>query len=132
MDKKRLAAILAAAAAICVLWLWWFGFFTTEAELPARTQCQFDLQSMATLFNEYHAREGAYPTTEQGIAALKQHPDVHIPDDPWNSPYQYTQTDSDTFKVSSSGPDGVSGTKDDLSLTQSFGSAFVISPKPRQ
>ena len=36
-----------------------------------------------------------------------------MPNDPWDKPYNYSKTE-DSFRVWSSGPDGISGNKDDI------------------
>ncbi len=70
---------------------------------------------------------GRFPTTEEGLAALMQQPqDVKnwmgpylktLPKDPWGRPYQYAypgQHNPAGFDVWSNGPDGRSGTSDDI------------------
>lgn len=72
----------------------------------------------------------SYPSTEQGLEALRTPPtDLNRPDrwagpylkqnaeliDPWDHPYQYEYDDSTrTFRVWSAGLDGVDGTEDDI------------------
>ena len=72
----------------------------------------------------------SYPSTEQGLEALRTIPaDLPRPDrwagpylkqnavliDPWDRPYQYEYDDSTrTFRVWSAGLDGVDGTEDDI------------------
>ncbi|MGA2619009.1 MAG: type II secretion system major pseudopilin GspG [Thermoguttaceae bacterium] len=84
------------------------------------------------LFSEalkmYEFNVGSYPTT---LDALRHPPgdlpnpsrwegpylDKDIPPDPWNNAYQYTAPGThnpDSFDVWSLGPDGVSGTEDDI------------------
>jgi len=72
----------------------------------------------------------SFPTTQQGLQSLVAPPaDLKnpsrwkkgyldsdtVPLDPWDNPYQYELLDVDTFRVWSMGPDGSSGTDDDIS-----------------
>jgi general secretion pathway protein G len=74
---------------------------------------------------------GAYPTTAQGLDALRSAPadlpnpakwdgpylNKPVPPDPWEHPYQYQspgQHNPDGYDVWSNGPDGQSGTEDDI------------------
>jgi len=74
---------------------------------------------------------GAYPTTAQGLDALRTRPgdlpdpakwdgpylDSSMPSDPWGNAYQYTSPgvhNPDSYDVWSFGPDGVNGTDDDV------------------
>jgi general secretion pathway protein G len=85
-----------------------------------------------TPLQTYQMTVGNFPTSAQGLAALIQPPadlpnptkwdgpylDTNIlPLDPWGNPYQYSSPGShnpDGFDVWSMGPDGVSGTADDI------------------
>lgn len=72
---------------------------------------------------------GSYPTTQQGLEALRQPPaDLRnpnkwrgpyaakdIPPDPWGNPYQYELLGANQFHIWSWGADGVNGTDDDVS-----------------
>jgi general secretion pathway protein G len=79
----------------------------------------------------YQMTVGAYPTTTQGLDALRTAPgdlanaskwdgpylDSPVPLDPWGNTYQYVSPgvrNTDSYDVWSSGPDGVSGTDDDI------------------
>lgn len=73
---------------------------------------------------------GRYPTTEEGLLALVQNPQVTnwrgpylksatVPLDPWGNSYRYTYpsqlTSSETlYDIVSAGPDGVYGNEDDV------------------
>jgi general secretion pathway protein G len=74
---------------------------------------------------------GGYPTTSQGLEALRTAPgdltnptkwdgpylDSSIPLDPWEKPYQYVSPgvhNPDSYDVWSCGPDGINGTDDDI------------------
>jgi len=71
----------------------------------------------------YEATGGSYPTTEQGLAALRYCPngvdptkwagpylDADVPLDPWGQPYQYQcpgQRNPDSFDLWTTSPDGI-------------------------
>jgi len=66
---------------------------------------------------------GRYPTEEEGLKALVLNPGVEgwkhnyvvlVQRDPWRNNYRYTLDDDGEVVLFSYGPDGVSGTDDDL------------------
>lgn len=68
----------------------------------------------------YEFSVGALPSTTEGLQALRTPPnglepmlDKEIPFDPWGNPYQY-EVDGEAFSVWSMGPDGESGSADDI------------------
>jgi len=86
------------------------------------------MASLATVLNTYMFDCGTFPTTEQGLIALKEKP-ASAPEhwngpytesqltDPWGNPYQYRSPGQDgqrDYDLWSSGPDGKSGTTDDI------------------
>lgn len=99
---------------------------------------QIDL--FVTALEGYKQSLGNYPTTQQGLQALRTPPsdlpnpqkwngpylnpeislhplDLGLPLDPWDHPYHYRFPgihNPDTCDVWSVGPDGVDGTKDDI------------------
>jgi general secretion pathway protein G len=85
----------------------------------------------STPLQMYELAIETYPTTQQGLESLRSAPgdlpdatkwqgpylDKPIPVDPWGRPYQYTspgEHNPDTYDLWSLGPDGVSGTDDDI------------------
>jgi general secretion pathway protein G len=79
----------------------------------------------------YHLSLNSYPSTTQGLQALRVAPsdlpdqekwdgpylNKDIPMDPWGHPYNYASpgnNNRDTFDVWSAGPDGIAGTADDI------------------
>jgi general secretion pathway protein G len=79
----------------------------------------------------YQMAIGSFPTTTQGLDALRSAPgdlpnpakwdgpylDSPVPLDPWDKPYQYVSPGTrnpDGYDVWSFGPDGVNGTDDDI------------------
>lgn len=88
----------------------------------ARTQ----IATLKTVLNEYRLENGAYPSTEQGLAALYEKPTVPpVPEtwdgpyieepvqhDPWNHPYVYRcpgEHNKQGYDLLSYGADGVEG-----------------------
>jgi general secretion pathway protein G len=84
-----------------------------------------------TALQTYQLAMGDYPSTAQGLRALRYSPsdapnankwdgpylDADVPLDPWYNPYQYLypgQRNPDSFDVWSFGPDCVNGTDDDI------------------
>lgn len=76
----------------------------------------------------YYTDVGSFPTTQQGMQALRVAPvdladqtnwegpyaSKDIPPDPWGRPYQYVSDNGQNYSLSSSGPDGQPGTEDDI------------------
>lgn len=78
----------------------------------------------------YELKIGDFPTTSQGLEALRTAPadladsskwvqtlDTPIPPDPWGNPYQYAypgKRNTQKYDVWSYGPDGQDGTDDDI------------------
>jgi general secretion pathway protein G len=80
----------------------------------------------------YHLHMGSYPTTEQGLSALRERPsDVSDPAkwrgpylqgeirlDPWDNEYRYELSSPTAYRVWSCGPDEKDGTEDDVVLQE--------------
>ena len=81
------------------------------------------VSSLAEALGRFKFHCGAYPTVEEGLAALANKYSTHagwigpyiekINPDPWKRPYVYEPT-NDPPVVLSMGPDGVRGTADDI------------------
>jgi len=94
----------------------------------ARTQ----ISSFEGQLEIYRLNVGSYPTTNQGLEALRQPPaDLknpakwrgpyaakEIPMDPWENPYQYELVSPVQFRIWSWGYDSTDGTEDDIANTQ--------------
>lgn len=103
-----------------------FYFAKTQGKANARV-AKVQINAISQLLEEYHIDVGSYPTTQQGLAALRTAPgdlgdtskwagpygNKEIEPDPWSRPYQY-ESQGDTFKVWSFGADGQDGTEDDI------------------
>jgi general secretion pathway protein G len=92
----------------------------------------FVQDSMKAPLLTYKIQMGSYPTTEQGLQALVTAPAAvadrwsgpyveltngKLPLDPWKNPYQYScpgTHNKDGYDLWSMGPDGKSGTDDDI------------------
>ena len=93
-------------------------------------KAQIDL--FKTPLNLFQLSVGSYPTGQQGLQALLAPPNdldgtakwegpyleaSSIPLDPWGRPYLYKfpgDRNPNSYDISSSGPDGVDGTADDI------------------
>jgi general secretion pathway protein G len=103
------------------------GIFIRRAQQQAlenSARGQIGLFKNAITWYEQNMRR--YPTTEEGLQALRAPTDEstrwdgpylqdEIPLDPWDNEYQYELINEDTYRVWSSGPDGISDTDDDIS-----------------
>jgi general secretion pathway protein G len=93
-----------------------------------------DIQSLSNALRIYKSQNGFYPTTAQGLRALIIRPltpplpgqwhclidDPTIPRDPWDNAYHYTcpgKRHSNSFDLTSYGPDGLPNTADDIENT---------------
>jgi general secretion pathway protein G len=99
-----------------------------DVDRAAQTRAKADIAALETALTSYRADQMAFPTSPQGLAALKSPPaDLpspdryrpggylsRLPDDPWGHPYQYAAPGrSGPFDVWSMGPDGKSGAGSD-------------------
>jgi general secretion pathway protein G len=95
-----------------------------DVDRAAETRAKADIASLETALTSYRADQMAFPTTAQGLAALRSPPaDLaaperyrpggylsRLPDDPWGHPYQYAAPGRNgPFDVWSMGPDGRTG-----------------------
>jgi hypothetical protein len=70
-----------------------------------------DIRAVATLLEDYKSRNGAYPTTGQGLEALGA-----ARKDPWEGDYIYQSPSTrgrESYDLFSTGPDGQPDTPDD-------------------
>jgi len=89
------------------------------------------IANFETALDTYRLDNDNYPSTEQGLSALRQQPSGDppagnwkgpylqkaIPKDPWANEYTYTcpgNVNTDSFDITSGGPDGKVGTDDDI------------------
>lgn len=81
------------------------------------------LNALATALGRYKFHVGSYPPNDQGLEALIKDfgtPGwrgpyiIQLMTDPWDNPYYYDLSPSNTVKLATCGPDKIPGTKDDL------------------
>lgn len=108
------------------------GIFSSQKENVAR---MFVQQSMKSSLAAYQIDVGDYPSTQEGLQALitapagkadrwrRRYIDTStgkVPTDPWGHEYQYAYPGTknldgkDGYDIWSMGPDGLSGTADDI------------------
>jgi general secretion pathway protein G len=100
------------------------GILAGSKVKAARTQ----LNAFESAIDIYQLDIGTYPTTQQGLAALRvAPPDLpdpskwtvpylkkDIPLDPWGNQYYYELVSPTQYKIYSAGPDGTTNTTDDV------------------
>jgi general secretion pathway protein G len=103
----------------------------TEQAKAAAAKTQID-SYFSTALDMYEADNGSYPSTEQGLQALRMQPSTDpapknwkgpylkkdIPLDPWGNAYVYAYPGTHStngYDLYSYGPDGQDGTDDDIS-----------------
>ena len=95
---------------------------------------QAQIQLLATALDLYHLDVGSYPTTQEGLKALKEKPasaggwggpylDKPIPNDPWGRPYVYKSPGEhgpyDLFSLGADGAPGGDGENQDITNWES-------------
>ena len=102
-------------------------YFIGAQHKANRSQALSQMSMFGQLLTNYHLDVGSYPTTAQGLEALRIPPaelantnrwqgpyaDKDIPLDPWGNPYQY-ESDGTEYRIWSWGADGQDGTEDDV------------------
>ncbi len=100
-----------------------------RTEQARRARAEADVRgNLALALDLFEADTGSYPTTSQGLAALKSAPSgvenwrgpyvKREPIDPWGRLYRYAYPathELQDYDLFSMGPDGVEGTADDVS-----------------
>ena len=93
-----------------------------QANRAKKTAARAQINAYMTALGSYHLDTGIYPTTEQGLQALRAKPenannwqgpytDKEIGNDPWNNPYvyHYPGEHGDEPDIISYGADGQPG-----------------------
>ena len=97
-----------------------------RTEDAKRARAVADIESLGTALDMYHADNGDYPTTEQGLMALRQAPSSEpvprgwngpylkkaVPMDPWGNEFVYTspgEYNPESYDLVSYGADGQPG-----------------------
>ncbi len=105
-------------------------FFGRSREARIVAARQMIVGTFGIAIDLFEQDTGRYPTTEEGLGALIENPQVTnwrgpylksvmIPPDPWGNSYRYSYpselTASETlYDIISAGPDGISGNTDDV------------------
>ena len=113
--------ILAVLAAVIV------PKFTNRSKDAKISAAKADISNMETALDAYEVDNSEYPNTQQGLGALVEAPAgaknwkgpyiKKLPNDPWGSPYVYTQPGSHNasgYDIESYGPDQRDGGGDDI------------------
>jgi len=105
---------------------------SSRDQVGEELKCRSQMVDLSGRLDRYRLDVGKYPTTKQGLMALLVGPEDFsdkwdgpytslgaededaIPLDPWGNEYQYERVTPETFSLWSMGPDGVSGTEDDV------------------
>jgi general secretion pathway protein G len=95
---------------------------------------QAQIQLLATALDLFHLDAGRYPTTEEGLKALREKPenlpawggpylDKSVPKDPWGRPYVYKSPGEhgpyDLYSLGADGAEGGEGENQDITNWQS-------------
>jgi len=125
MEVLLVLVILAVLASLAV-----FAYQKTQRRANINA-AKAQVGLLRTPLQAYQLSIGSYPTTAQGLQALRYAPsdlpnpskwdgvylESDVPLDPWDNPYQYISPgihNPDGFDVWSFGPDGINGTQDDI------------------
>ncbi len=105
------------------------AMFGDKLKFAGDTKARADIQAISTQLMLYNAKEGFFPSTDQGLRALVERPGSdpaphnwsqafqELPLDPWHQPYLYQcpgTHNPDSFDVYSAGNDKKPGTADDI------------------
>lgn len=100
-----------------------------SADQANRQKARTDIIALENALAQYRLDNGVFPTTEQGLEALIQEPNVQpsprnyrrggyiqrLPADPWGSEYLLLSPgENGDIDIFSAGPDGQTGTEDDI------------------
>ncbi|MER3496085.1 MAG: type II secretion system protein GspG [Armatimonadota bacterium] len=103
---------------------------TSQAKVA---KAQSDISTLSGLIQQFRIDCGRFPTTEEGLQALRTAPSnvqgwrgpystKEIPNDPWGNPYQYQWPGAlgeESFSILSYGADGApGGTGDNADITE--------------
>lgn len=105
-------------------------FFGRSREARVVAARQMIVGTFGVAIDLFEQDTGRYPTSDEGLAALIENPQVTnwrgpylksvmVPPDPWGNPYRYSYpselTASETlYDIVSAGPDGTFGNNDDV------------------
>ena len=81
--------------------------------------CRAMLKSIQHSLDMFAVIKGEYPTTEQGLKILESERIINqLKPDPWRKPLHYESPgeNGERYRLWSGGPDGASGTLDDIEV----------------
>ena len=105
------------------------GYYMVGAQTKGYSRtAKAQIGNFERMLTGYRLDVGSYPSTSQGLQALRAAPadmantgkwdgpyaEKDIPADPWGNPYQYELVDADNFRIWSWGPNQQSGDDDDI------------------
>jgi len=108
---------------------------TGRTEKARRAKAEADIATLVNLLEQFHLDMSRYPTTREGLAALRHRPEqggerwqgpyLHkdVANDPWGHPYAYTCPgiqNPDEYDLASYGRDGKEGGEGDDADTVSW------------
>ena len=101
--------------------------FVGRSEQAKESAAKADLATLKIQLEAFETDNTRFPTTEEGLTALVEKPSADLPgwkkpyidklpNDPWGHPYIYRCPGSNgkDYDILSAGPDGQSGTPDDI------------------
>jgi len=126
VEGFTLIEIMVVVVILGILALYVAPKFIGRTEEAKVTRVRLDFQALETALKLYRLDNGVYPTTDQGLTALVQPPDIEpipkrwrsdgymdkgrIPQDPWGNPYIYISPGAQgDFDIISLGADGLEG-----------------------
>lgn len=102
LEMALVVAVLGTIAALVV------PNVIDRTDRSRRAQAFADLQTIAEALDLHRLDAGRYPTTEQGLDAVRRYVDA-VPLDPWGRPYDYVATGSLSYRLGTFGADGEAG-----------------------
>ncbi|MFA5646287.1 MAG: type II secretion system major pseudopilin GspG [Candidatus Ratteibacteria bacterium] len=108
--------------------------FTRRTEQARITAAKSDIAGLEVALDSYEVDTGTLPATDEGLSALVEPPSSvqnwngpyikrGMPVDPWGNPYLYKSPgdhNTNSYDLSSFGPDGKEGGGDDIDNWSSF------------
>ena len=103
--------------------------FTGQVGRARIAAAKLEIRNIDMALERYEMENGSFPTTEQGLKALREKPTSSPvprdwsgpylkddPKDPWQQPYQYRRPSQNNldYDIWSIGDDGKDGTEDDI------------------
>jgi general secretion pathway protein G len=106
--------------------------FIRQEEKAKAKAARAQIEMFGTALDTFRLDVGRYPTTQEGLEALRQRPSgverwdgpylkKEIPRDPWGNPYVYRSPgEREPYELSSYGADGVAGGNEDSADIKSW------------